>query len=56
MKIEVSKNVDVGATMVLVVLGMAVAGHVWIDEVVVWIQWLIMDVLEPKFGLKDLLW
>ena len=45
MKIEVSNNVDVGATMVLVVLGVAVAG-----------QWLIMDVLEPKFGLKDLLW
>ena len=56
MNLEVSKGVSVGATAVLLVLGAAVAGHLWIDEVVVWVQWLITDVLEPRFGLKDLLW
>ena len=53
---EVSNTVGVGATILLLILGVAVAGHLWIDEVVDWIQWLIMDVLEPRFGLKDLLW
>ena len=53
---EISKGVGLGATAVLVVLGLAVAGHVWIDDAVAWIQWLITDVLEPRFGLKDLLW
>lgn len=56
MDVDVSNRVGVGATVVLVTLGVAVAGHVWIDEVVVWIQWLITDVLEPRFGLTDRLW
>ena len=53
MDIPVSNRVDAAVSFSILVLAAAVAGHLWMPELVAWVQWFIADVIEPQFGLND---
>lgn len=54
MDIPVSNSIDWTICVALLTLVVCVCGHVWMPELVEWVQWLISDVIEPAFGLDDL--
>lgn len=54
MDIPVSKSIDCTVALGFVALLACVCGHVWMPELVAWVQWFISDVIEPAFGLNDL--
>ena len=54
MQVEVGQQRDLvfaGACLVLVLI---VAGHIWIDELLAWVQWFISAILAPRIGLDQL--
>jgi hypothetical protein len=51
MQIEISQQRDrvfAGACLLLV---LAVCGHIWIDELLMWVQWFIRTAVVPILGL-----
>ena len=54
MQIEVGQRRDRVFAFACLALGLIVAGHIWIDELVAWIQWFISAVLAPRIGLDQL--
>lgn len=54
MDIPVSKSIDWVIALGFLTLLACVCGHVWMPELVAWVQWFIADVIEPAFGLDDL--
>ena len=55
MDIRVSKRVDLIFSGVLAAVIAAVAAHLFMPDFVAGVQWFIVEVLEPTFGLDDLI-
>lgn len=55
MDIQVSKWIDLIFSGVLAAVIAAVAAHLFMPDFVAGVQWVIVEVLEPTFGLDDLI-
>jgi len=55
MDIRVSRRVDLIFSGVLAAVIAAVASHLFMPEFVAGVQWFIVDILEPTFGLDELI-
>jgi len=54
MPIEIGQVRDWAFMGAGVLLGLVVAGHIWIDELLAWVQWVITTIIVPIIGLDQL--
>jgi len=51
MEVQVGHRRDLAFAVACIVLASVVAGHIWIDELIGWVQGFITNVIVPRFGL-----
>ena len=52
MHAEVGHRRDIAFTVACTVLLAVVAGHIWIDELVAFVQWFVTTVVVPNIGVE----
>jgi hypothetical protein len=53
MQVEVGHHRDFVFAGACVLLALVISGHIWMDELLAWVQWFIATVIVPVIGLDQ---